>query len=137
LRQSLSPPLLKRKMSYPLPITQFAPTHTDIVGVVGSKGLFWDQDFVTSPTDDLNESRPHRISIKSSSLKRQSNSTSLWALDELSKWNRSLNDIASASNLQTGCGDSRFWPRSESGSSLSRDDLSPDRLQVIGQVACI
>jgi DNA mismatch repair protein MLH3 len=89
---------------------------------------------------DANEPRA-RISIKSTSMKRQANSTSLWALDELSKWNRNVTPgvIASASCLQTG-GHSRGWSRMES--ALTRDDLCPERLQVIGQVdakfiACI
>jgi hypothetical protein len=140
LQKSLSPPRRKRKAN-PQLIKHFAPIHTDIVGIVGSKDLFWDQDFITD-TYVSTVSRPNRISFKSTALIRQSSSTSLWALDELSKWSttRLPNMIASASSLQTSVGVSRFWPRFESGSSLTRDDLSS--LQVIGQVdgkfiACI
>lgn len=141
-QKSLSTSQRKRKVESPFFATNFAPVHTDIVGVVGSKGLFWDQEFITAPTcDDV--PRPNRLSIKSSALKRQANSDSLWAMDELSKWNKRLpspNMIASAPSLQTSKGVSRYWPSLNYVSSLSRDDLS--RLQVVGQVdgkfiACI
>ena len=146
---------MTRKLSHSMQTTLAADTappprapmlHTDVVGIVGAKGLFWTQDFITSLSPE-SLPRPARISIKSSAGQSKSSqsttgSTMLYLMDEMGKWNGSptktaTSTIAVASILQAQkCDNSRYCPPiRDTMASITHSDLA--KLCVVGQVDCM
>lgn len=100
-----------------------APIHTDAVGVIGSRGNFWDQGFVNQGPASL--ALPRRTTNRRLTL--SNSSTRLQALDEYTKWNTLGTPMRVALAL-----DAAPPTRVHTRINLRREDLA--RLSVLGQV---